>query len=1431
MALNLNETATLTLKLNNGDTGKSIDELNSKAKELQKTIKEIEKDGGKGSENWQKYKNELKDVQTATSQLKKEVDVTTLTYGQLDSLIKQLNKDLKGMKPGTEEFITTSKRLGEAEKQFKGVKDEVDKVKKGGEDLGQPTLWNKITGGVKGVATAFQAFMALQIIGFIIDIGKGIFETTAKFEKYGKVLETALGSQQQAKSAMEALKKLGAETSFSVDELTEGYVKMVNRGLRPSQKEMVALTDLAASQGKSFDQLVEAALDAQTGEFERLKEFGIRASKAGDSMSFAFKDASMEVKKFGQEYQVIDKTNGKVVQSFKSQEDAIQGVMVGFGNLKGVQGQNAEMMKTLDGQTSNLGDNFDALKVEIGEGLRPVFSGILTVMSGGITVIRGLVAVIATLISAVSSYWTTLADFAVGSAGVMKNMGTAIKEFLSGNFDAASKAWEQTKAAGAKVVDGVKANIKAGAAAVVAIWSDPASTTKAEFAGKQQGKAHGDALSAEQKKALEKQAKEADKARKQEEKDHKKHLEEVQKANQKALEELAKLEAETHINSIKDEMQREFAKLGAKRDAEAEQIMKTLADEKLKNQQIEQLDKKLQQDITRVAGEFAEKKRLKAEEEEKKRLEAQKHIYELERQAENALLDWKELMAKGNATKLAQIQQERLDKDYQATLNKLSAEEAAEKAKATREIADKGLLEQTLTAISANYENQRILADKQAADKKAQIEQELKEKKNAIWNNASNAFSALLKGDLMAFVDYADKIVQGEKQAWQKRLAENQEKYAAVASMAQAAVQFLLGLEQQKADRAIAEAKRERDEKVRLLNDQLAAEKAAQDVAEAEKQRVTQESNDKIQAIKRQTEQTISSLESQYRQLSSSEEKKKLADQLQGYKENADGKSQAAKEAAQDAISAAQDEAKQSIQAAQDAEKATIKAATNEKDQKIDAAEAARDAEIAAIKKRADVDSETRKQLIQEAEDKFKKEKQLAEDEAKVKIDQAKDTAKATIELAKDTQKTKIELAEDQRDAELKAIEAVQKGDEKAAKEILDKAKEDQKEKIRLAKEEAEKKIDEAQNEKREKLKLVEQERQQRIQNQKELNRAIEVENERARQKEVEAKRQAWKAQQRADIASAAITGALAVIKALASGFWPANLVFAAMAGVMTGVQIAKIKSQPEPQFRDGGFVAQGGRHGSEYGRGGIALVDRQSQREVGEMEGGEAIISREQTRANLPLIQRMFTNARTPGRRNTPVIQDRGPAFREGGLFASPSWSKPLFLYGGIAGKPRRYEDGGTVDLYDSNGGGSNGVAEAQAAHNEAIKQGQQQLKLLEGIKDAVEATDKNLQAAMDVLASTVGKSLDTMSRSNEQALENLAVTTKTSINTLASSTQTGLDGMATEVNRLKGAINAVESAARETKGAVNAVEGAVWNTNQAGRLDALISAISSLK
>lgn len=197
------------------------------------------------------------------------------------------------------------------------------------------------------------------VIDKVVETGKSIFTTTAKFETYGKVLENALGSKSLAQKALADIQKMAASTPFSVDELTESFVKFVNRGLSPSMAELENLGDLASSQGKSFDQLTEAVLDAGTGEFERLKEFGISASKSGDQVALSFKG---------------------VTQTVANTPAAINAAIVAFGDAKGVMGGMAAISTTLDGQLSNLGDTADQTAVEWGQTLRPVFVAVLATL-------------------------------------------------------------------------------------------------------------------------------------------------------------------------------------------------------------------------------------------------------------------------------------------------------------------------------------------------------------------------------------------------------------------------------------------------------------------------------------------------------------------------------------------------------------------------------------------------------------------------------------------------------------------------------------------------------------------------------------------------------------------------------------------------------------------------------------------------------------------------------------------------------------------------------------------------------------------------------------------------------------------------------------------------------------------------------------------
>ena len=190
--------------------------------------------------------------------------------------------------------------------------------------------------------TLASVFAVDQLINF----GKKILDTTVEFQKMEAVLSTALGSNSAAKAAMDQIVNFASSTPFQVNELTDSFVKLANRGFVPTMEQMKQMGDLASSVGKSFDQLTEAILDAQTGEFERLKQFGIKASAQGDIVQFTFKGITTEVAR---------------------SDKAIQEYLLSLGNLEGVAGSMEAIAATTGGAISNLEDNITQLFKNIGE--------------------------------------------------------------------------------------------------------------------------------------------------------------------------------------------------------------------------------------------------------------------------------------------------------------------------------------------------------------------------------------------------------------------------------------------------------------------------------------------------------------------------------------------------------------------------------------------------------------------------------------------------------------------------------------------------------------------------------------------------------------------------------------------------------------------------------------------------------------------------------------------------------------------------------------------------------------------------------------------------------------------------------------------------------------------------------------------------------
>ena len=230
------------------------------------------------------------------------------------------------------------KGLGDTQKQLKDLQGRADQTNK--------KMRTEVSKTSKVVDNFAAKLAAVFTVGAAIQLTKSIISVRKEFATFQAVLKNTLGSSQAANREFDKIQRFASETPFSVRELTDSFVRLVNQGFKPTTEQMRQLGDLAASTGKDFIQLTEAIIDAQVGEFERLKEFGIRASKQGDIVTFTFKGIETQV----------DFTAG-----------AIQEYILSLGDLEGVTGAMAEISKTLEGKLSNLKDTWESLLNVLGQ--------------------------------------------------------------------------------------------------------------------------------------------------------------------------------------------------------------------------------------------------------------------------------------------------------------------------------------------------------------------------------------------------------------------------------------------------------------------------------------------------------------------------------------------------------------------------------------------------------------------------------------------------------------------------------------------------------------------------------------------------------------------------------------------------------------------------------------------------------------------------------------------------------------------------------------------------------------------------------------------------------------------------------------------------------------------------------------------------------
>jgi len=127
---------------------------------------------------------------------------------------------------------------------------------------------------------------AITATGAITSLAAGVgFKEAVDLEGYRLQLETATKDTEKASKIMQYAINLANKTPFEGGELVEGAAMFEAMGMS-AQKWLPLAGDMAAATNKDFMQATEAIVDAQAGELERLKEFGVKKAdiikKAGE---------------------------------------------------------------------------------------------------------------------------------------------------------------------------------------------------------------------------------------------------------------------------------------------------------------------------------------------------------------------------------------------------------------------------------------------------------------------------------------------------------------------------------------------------------------------------------------------------------------------------------------------------------------------------------------------------------------------------------------------------------------------------------------------------------------------------------------------------------------------------------------------------------------------------------------------------------------------------------------------------------------------------------------------------------------------------------------------------------------------------------------------------------------------------------------------
>ena len=223
------------------DTVKGIAGL----KKMGDSLVSVSKESKETDKAFSRLSWELKKAEAGLVHAARKTDVTAKELRELDKKTKEAAEKLKFLASGSKK----------ASKALKNTGDSADEGSK----------------KVNHLSGALKTFISIAAILGTVKKGIGI---ASEFEDYKNTLEVVMKDTKKAGDMFQWAVKTANKTPFDTKDMIEGTVRLTSYGIS-AKKTMGYIGDMAAVMNTDLMQAVEAVSDAQTGELERLKQYGI----------------------------------------------------------------------------------------------------------------------------------------------------------------------------------------------------------------------------------------------------------------------------------------------------------------------------------------------------------------------------------------------------------------------------------------------------------------------------------------------------------------------------------------------------------------------------------------------------------------------------------------------------------------------------------------------------------------------------------------------------------------------------------------------------------------------------------------------------------------------------------------------------------------------------------------------------------------------------------------------------------------------------------------------------------------------------------------------------------------------------------------------------------------------------------------------------